>query len=280
MSRIIASWPLIAFGLLAIGYGTAAIQGRLSYGFYSAVLVAGGICAGGFGAWIVPWLRRIWRSAMGKLVLAWLHAIAVVVALIPAQALVAQALELPPQDFEITVALCAVVLFLPIVWIHIFLLPMAVLSLLLFIVFVGAALVNTVLGSGVWEVLIGFLEQTFPTEASRLRRMVEHGRSRSTDLAWNSMGCGLGAFMLLFVAAVAQEQYPHAKAYLTPIVRGVAYIGDYQPIPNYPGIDGHRRARVHENGVVSYAEEQGWDIHISVDTVRPQTSSRQTDVVE
>jgi hypothetical protein len=279
LRRIIPLWPLIAFALLAIGYGAAAIQGRLTWVFYGPVLVAGGMCTGGFTAWVAPWLRIIWRSAVGKFVFTWLHGIVLAVTLIWAQALVAQVLELPPQDFEITVGVCAAVLW-PVIWVYIILVPMAVLSLLLLIFFGGAVLLHTLLTSGIWELLSAFLEPTFPAEASRLRRWVEHGRSTSAALAWNSVWRGLGGFMLLFAAAVAQEQYPHAVPYLTSIVRGIAYMADYQPLPKHPGVDGTRRARVHENGVVSYAEDHGKDIHITVDAVRSEPSSHRTEGVE
>jgi hypothetical protein len=270
--RVAFRWPLLAVALMALGYGSAAIRGELSYFFYSTVLLAGAICAIGFGSWIFPWLRKIWRSAMGKLVLTWLHAVVVVLALIPAQLLVAEAVELPPQDFEVTVALCAAVLFLPVAWIAIFLVPIAILSMFLFFAFGVLSLLNTMVSSGVWEVLILFLEPNFPTAAYRLRRFVEQGRSKSAELAWKSWGRAFGAFMLVFVVAVAHGQYPSAKAYLKPIVRGVAYLADYQQVPKYPGVDENRRSRVHENGIVSYAEDRGGDIVISVDSVRLNTS--------
>jgi hypothetical protein len=279
LRRIISLWPLIAFALLAIGYGAAAIQGQLTYLFYSPVLVAGGICAVGFTAWVGPWLRIIWQSTAGKFVITWLHGIVLAVTLSWAQALVAQALELPPQDFDTTVGVCAAVLW-PVIWVYIMVVPLAFLVVLLFILFWIVALLNTLLTSEIWEMLIEFLKPTFPTEAARLRQMIERGQSISAALAWYSIGRGLGGFMLLFAAAVVQRQYPHAVPYLTPAVRIIAYVADYQPLPRYPGVEGTRRARVHENGIVSYAEEQGWDIHITVDAVRSPTLNHHTDVVE
>jgi hypothetical protein len=278
--KVASRWPLLAVALMALGYGSAAMRGELSYFFYITVLLAGAICAIGFGSWIFPWLRKLWRSAMGKLVLAWLHAVVVVLTLIPAYSLVAEAVELPPQDFEVTVALCAAVLFLPIAWIDVFLFPIAILSVLLFFAFGVLSLLNVMLSSEGWRLLILCLKPNFPTAAYRLRRFVEQGRSKSVEHASNSWGRALGAFMLVFVVAVAHEQYPSAKAYLKPIVRGVAYLADYQQVPKYPGIDGNRRSRIHENGIVSCAEDRGWDFVISVDSVRFNTSQEPSDIFE
>jgi hypothetical protein len=152
--------------------------------------------------------------------------------------------------------------------------------MLLFFAFGVLSLLNTMVSSGVWEVLILFLEPNFPTAAYRLRCFVEQGRSKSAELAWKSWGRAFGAFMLVFVVAVAHGQHPSAKAYVKPIVRGVAYLADYQQVPKYPGVDENRRSRVHENGIVSYAEDRGGDIVISVDYVRFNTSKEPSDIFE
>jgi hypothetical protein len=272
LRRIISSWPLVAFGLLMVGVGVSAWQGRPSAVYYGAVLAAGGVAAVGFTAWIIPWLRPIWRSTLGKFVLTWLHGIVLAVTFGWAQALVAQALELPPHDFDATIGVCAAVLW-PIVWVHIMSVAVGVFALVLLIASGVTMLLNTLLTLGIWDMLIDFLKATFPTETARLRQMIDRGRSTSAALAWYGLGRAFAAFMLVFVGAVAEEQYPHVVPYLTPIVRGIAYLADYQPLPRYPGIDGTRRARVHENGVVSYAEDQRWTIIITVDTVRPPPSS-------
>ena len=62
--------------------------------------------------------------------------------------------------------------------------------------------------------------------------------------------------------------YSPATRSLKPVVRAVAYFVDFQQVSLYPGVDVNRRLRLYENGVVSYAEERGWDIVISVEKVQ------------
>jgi hypothetical protein len=72
------------------------------------------------------------------------------------------------------------------------------------------------------------------------------------------------------IAAVAYtwQTYPAVTESLKPAVRSLAYIADFQQVSLYPGVDVNRRLRLHENGFVSYAEERGWDIVISVEKVQ------------
>jgi hypothetical protein len=48
------------------------------------------------------------------------------------------------------------------------------------------------------------------------------------------------------------------------VIKWVAYSADFQEAYRYPGVDEGKRIRLHENGVVSYAEIDGWNINITV----------------
>jgi hypothetical protein len=78
----------------------------------------------------------------------------------------------------------------------------------------------------------------------------------------------LGGIGLAFGITLFWQWYSPATRSLKPIVRAVAYFADFQQASLYPGVDVNRRLRLHENGVVSYAEERGWDIVISVKKVQ------------
>jgi hypothetical protein len=78
----------------------------------------------------------------------------------------------------------------------------------------------------------------------------------------------LGVMGIAFGIAIFWKWYSPATRSLKPIVRVVAYFADFQQVSLYPGVDVNRRLRLHENGVVSYAEERGWDIVISVDKIQ------------
>jgi hypothetical protein len=73
---------------------------------------------------------------------------------------------------------------------------------------------------------------------------------------------------IVFGITLFWQWYSPATRSLKPIVRAVAYFADFQQVSLYPGVDVNRRLRLHENGVVSYAEERGWDIVISVEKVQ------------
>ena len=72
--------------------------------------------------WIRTWIQIVWRSSLGKLVITLLHGFIFLLSTIPARMLVAEALGLPPQDFDVTVTLFAVLFYLPMwLWVVIFL---------------------------------------------------------------------------------------------------------------------------------------------------------------
>lgn len=100
---------------------------------------------------------------------------------------------------------------------------------------------------------------------SRYKERIKILRVNMSDTAFGSIGSvatGIIAFALL-VALTSQDNF--AKSFILRI----AYYADYQIGTLYPGVDHSLRYRLHENGIVSYAIENGRGISIRIDKVAP-----------
>jgi hypothetical protein len=222
-------------------------------------LMSGVTFAIGFAAWVSFQLLRLWLSFAGKLALALLHSLVLLLSIIPARFLVAEGLGLPPQDFDVTVALVVVALYLP-VW----LLVIAVLTLLFYaislglvtLLFIGERVIDLILFMPV-RLITGAVA---PMQSSLRRRL---SRVMNAGLA-HAMGA---AAVAIFAAATWEWTFAEMRSVGRPIVRLVAYFADFQRAPLYPGVEPSKRLRLHENGVVSYAERRGGEIVIAVGKV-------------
>ena len=146
-----------------------------------------------------------------------------------------------------TVAIWAI-LFYPFVWLYvIFFCTVPVLCVLLLLAFMAG-------------VLDWLLEA--PQHYKCLEVLRHHMQSHTTWIIWH----GFGALCLLFFLLGLLSVYSKIAQKIKPDVRWTAYVVDFQDMPRYPGLERGKRTRLHENGVVSYAEPSanGWDISISV----------------
>jgi hypothetical protein len=89
-----------------LGFVSSGMSGNISY-FKGTILLGCIACGLGFMIWILPWLQKIWHSSFGKLAITFLNGSVLLADVIYARLLVADALGLPPQDFDMTVAVCA-----------------------------------------------------------------------------------------------------------------------------------------------------------------------------
>jgi hypothetical protein len=103
-----------AFAVMFLGFVSSGISGNISY-FRGTTLLGCIACSLGFLLWIFPWLQKIWHTSFGKLAITFLNGSVLLVDIIFARLLVADALGLPPQDFDLTVAVCAWIFYIP-VW--------------------------------------------------------------------------------------------------------------------------------------------------------------------
>ena len=118
------------------------------------------------------------------------------------------------------------------------------------------------------------LDQPFPVGAnfSQFFEQPQHqvsliNRSKLFKAGFRSMSHFFGILGIIMAVAYTWGLYPTVTESLKPAVRALAYKADFQQVSLYPGVEVSKRLRLHENGVVSYAEERDGDIVISVERV-------------
>lgn len=236
----------------------------------------------GFLSWIAPWLKTKWKTRAGKWIISIWHVAVLFIAVFPSRLFVANALGLPPQDFELTVATVAILLYAPL-WVVLAAVCTAVVGFL----FVLRSMLSAMLAGFVSMVVaFVFMVESFfmafnHTQTSRpiLSRNNFFVQSQSKlaqlkrELEWKSYstyGHGFGAIVISFLAGFAWDQTNYWISH-HKFIKWVAYTSDFQFAACYPGVDANKRLRLHENGVVSYAEQDGWDIKITVGRVHQVT---------
>lgn len=143
------------------------------------------------------------------------HLVILILATAYSRNLVADSLMLPPQDFDLTVSLLTLLLYIP-TW---GIVTAAVLAILVLLFYFASLVIGAV------------------------------GKSPTKPLLHSA-----GVFMLLlFVTGALDTFFAHEKR-ITPLVRLAALFLDYQPAENYPGVKKGERVRLHENGIISVAE--------------------------
>jgi hypothetical protein len=106
-----------------------------------------------------------------------------------------------------------------------------------------------------------------PSNFSEQPRVSLIDRFKLSKSVFKNLGHVIGMVGIIAIAAYTWQSSPAVTGSLKPAVRALAYIADFQQAPMYPGVEVNKRLRLHENGVVSYAEERGGDIIISVEKV-------------
>ncbi len=180
------------------------------------LIVGGVLIASGFIAWCWPLIVRLWRLWIGRVFLVILNALVLLLATALARLSVSASLQLPPQDFDLTVALFALPNYV-FVWYFLLSVVTSVTGVTLFLV-AGA------------KVIAG---------------------PRNQHPGWDL----LHAVGALAVTGLMIGPFEMASKYLLDreFVRLVAYAVDFHEAANYPGVLAKERVRLHENGIVSSA---------------------------
>jgi hypothetical protein len=199
-----------------------------SFAFDTTISISALLFGFGFGMWVKPWIQEKWQTSHGKLLLAGIHAVILFFAVIASQYLVADALGLPPQDFESTVHVFAIALY-PALWLLLLASVLSVVSftfflLAFFCIFSTYPLLNTPL------LLISKLLST----QSKTRLFIESGRNPFSSKA---TGHFMGAIFIALPAAGAGTL--HAKFLLEnpAFIRWIAYATDFHEAKNFLGVD-------------------------------------------
>ncbi|MED5617642.1 hypothetical protein [Ideonella sp. BN130291] len=182
----------------------------------------------GFVLWCRPTVIRAWAHPLGRVAISIAHVFVLLLAVVFARFIVASALELPPQDFDLTVSLLSLILYVP-AW-----------SLIVTLVLGVVAIVLELVG-----LLGGFLGRP----ASESAKMFVHMA---------------GALSVCFLVGSIFDVVAKNERTLHPMVRWIAFVSDFQASPKYPGVGANERIRLHENGVISFARVQDGEVVIDV----------------
>jgi hypothetical protein len=208
--------------------------------------------AAGFFIWVKPLIERTATSmetTLQRKVLLWAlkwfaNAVIAVVVVFMSRLLVGRAIGLPPTDFDFSVAAWSIVFF-PLAW-----------ALLFSVAAVGVVLLPLVVKlavKGLFSVLLSLLPQR---------------RSRPKNEPELDLCRVFGAVSVLVLLALPVSMYERWVYSLTGPVLWFAYYAEYHELENYPKLEPKSRARVHENGVVSYAKMVDGVVTISVDEMK------------
>jgi len=218
----------LSFALLLMGATLALLSPSSKIALQALMLLSSFGFAIGFSIWCRPYVARVWAHPVGKALVTTLHVLVLILATAFARFVVASSLGLPPQDFDLTVGLIAIVFYIP-AW-------SIVVSLLL-----GTTAI-------LWE-LVGLLS-VFIT--------------RSSGSAAKCFAHMAGALAICFFSGGVYQFAMDNERFLHPLIKWVAFFGDFQPAPLYPGIHEGERIRLHENGVISAADVKNGTIEIRV----------------
>ena len=205
---------------------------------------------GGFISWCMPavqWVSAAWESTLGKIAVALLHFVVLLVATVMARSLVSESLGLPPQSFDVTVGFLIVAFYIPALMI------VASIALLFF------AIVMSIVGS-IQMITLNSIQMLTPVlEVVGLKNKIPRP---STTAMFHSFGS-----MMMVVILVSGSSYISGehRSWVHTVVKVVAVKSDFQLAVNYPG--GENGVRIHplENGFVAFAkveDDRSISIHI------------------
>jgi hypothetical protein len=207
----------------------------------------------------------IWRSYLGKIVISLLHGLVFFLSIIQARIFVAEALGLPPQDFDLTVGFFTVLFYLPL-WLCVIIFLSMILSIFLAIAFILTMPLQS----------LGNLSQMFEHLSSKIARFRQRVNKVHTEIGERFFGAMMTSLIVLVITWYVWNSFPTVTRTLAPVVRAVAYFADYQNASAYPGVERDKKFRLHENGVVSYAEEDSSGVIIKVDFVKLHEADQQS----
>lgn len=219
---------LVAALLLLSGGIVAWVAPNWNILHHSLIVSAPVVFAAGFLVWCWPVLKRAWAAPEKRTVISVANLFVLVLSTILARNLVAECLSLPPQDFDLTVSFFVLLVFVP-CWA---LVVSALVGIFAVISYIGGF-------------LFGLFRQPFIVSM----KLFAHA---------------LGAFTVSFYAASVFDFWSANNKNLYPVVKWVAWAGDFQPSAAYPGIGPNERVRLHENGVISSAVIENGEVVIYV----------------
>lgn len=226
-----------------------------------AVIIGSVGVIGGFISWCMPavqWVSSAWESTLGKIAVALLHFVVLLVATVMARSLVSESLGLPPQGFDVTVGFLIVAFYIPA------LMTVASIALLFF------AIVMSIVGF-IQVMALNFIQMLIPVlEMVGLKNKIPRP---STTAMLHSFGS-----MMMVVVLVGGSSYISSehRSWVHTVVKAVAVLSDFHLSVNYPGGENGMRIHPLENGLVAFAKvEDDRSISIHIRTQGDEIGSHQ-----
>lgn len=212
---------LLIFGISVLLSGQKAIQQTFlllsSFGF-----------AAGFLLWSWPFIVKTWEHLVGRTLIIIVHLFVLILAAAFARNVVAAALKLPPQNFEIALSFTTLLFYIP-AW---------------------SVVVSVAVG------IIAIFHELFAFLGAFAKSPTSHIAKHLAQMA--------GAFAVCYFSAMLPQFVFDNEKTLHPAIKWVAFFGDYQVMDLYPGNSPNERVRLHDNGVVSSARMEKNQVLIEV----------------
>ncbi|UZE21217.1 hypothetical protein LOY67_14265 [Pseudomonas sp. B21-056] len=226
-----------------------------------AITLAMAMIVGGFIMWCLPtvrWLHGAWDKPFAKTPIVLLHVFVLLVATVLARDLVAEALGLPPQTFDMTSSFLVLLFYLP-AWMLVAAMVLAVAGFILTLI----TLIQLPL-EGAMRYLIQLI-RTFGGP-------IPIRQTRSTVL-FHSIGALVASILLLKSYAYLATNF---QPRLYTLVQIIALKSDFHLAPLYPGVKSREHIHPLENGFIAVAQDQSDDsVIISVRSQEGTSEPRQ-----
>lgn len=237
---VIAAIILVVFGPESFLYQICAVLAFALFAFGSAI-------------WIHKKIRNFPIASVPGFLKNVFHISVIFGAAIPARLVVSESTGLPPQDFDLSVALITGLMYVPI-WLGAF----GVFLLLLAIGQISLSALRSVVSSPIRHIVV-----LFKIEHGAVHRWAFGQLKESTRL----FKLAIGTYFLFAVTAVVSALLMFFIVRQSDFVRLVAYYADFQTMHRYPCIKNDQRVRLHENGVASVATRNGLDVTIKIEVL-------------
>lgn len=256
LKKLIVKWSLsskpeklqlVGFVLLIISVSIFLMAPRSDITFLF-VCLAFSVYGTAFLIWIFPvkdWLQ----SEIGNFFIKIVHVFVGIFAIAGARYIVFNAIGLPPQYFDLTVAFIALFIYVP---------AYLLLIALLFSIFFVFSIFISVIWSYVL-ILIGPIFTSFQNKGD-VKKKFSHLSSSIESLSKHALGSVFFLFLFGWAGAVIFVEI----SYLKEGIRYFAFFADFQPAGKYPGVPCDARIRIQDNGVVAVARKKSDTIEISI----------------
>lgn len=187
-----------------------------------------------------------------------MHAFVAVIAVSLSREIVYNALLLPPQYFDLTVSIVALIAFVPLYGI------LLIFFLTITYIFLGLVAVS-------FSVLIFVIESMLASRnlQSRNARKLINIMSRLRRGFW--FHC-FGALVLTLWGSALLDQVLAFRDDIKEPIRSFAYYADFHPAGIYPGVPCNRRIRIQDNGVIAIGLKTDSGIKIQTTSFRERDS--------